>query len=189
MSMSELSWDVGDPEPVPVMVYKDETNPANNLTCFLGISGCIGDVPFTAVVANSCGHTARKGCKFCFAVGCTCNADDEALNTVRHGGYDRTSKSTTAHLYGRGGGWEVRPLCFSAEDGSFDATEAANIRVTPELHAMRRQSAEDCRAQARQQHPPPVRPADAVGGNTEQLEWQAGVATPPWIQRANVAVI
>ena len=83
----------------------------------------------------------------------------------------------------------MRPVCFSAEDGSFNATEADNIRMTPELHAMQKQSAEDCRAQASQQHPPPVRPADAVGGNTEQLEWQAGVDTPLWNQRAEVAVI
>jgi len=160
-----------------VLVYEDKQNPANSIECFLGISGCIGDVPFTTTIANSCGHTCMKPCKFCFEVGCTRNAAGHPLNTVRLGGYDPAVKISKAHKVVGDGGWSVVDAQFSKPDGSFDSDKATEIRVTPEQHAMRVQSAIDVREEARQAHPAPVRPNTAVGGNQEQLDWQAGPAT------------
>lgn len=160
-----------------MLVYEDKQNPANSIECFLGISGCIGDVPFTTTIANSCGHTCMKPCKFCFEVGCTRNAAGHPLNTVRLGGYDPAVKISKAHKVVGDGGWSVVDAQFSKPDGSFDSDKATEIRVTPEQHAMRVQSAIDVREEARQAHPAPVRPNTAVGGNQEQLDWQAGPAT------------
>jgi hypothetical protein len=53
----------------------------------LCISGHIGDVPWTAVIARACSHSSFKGCPRCFQLGTTCNSLGEALGCVRFLGY------------------------------------------------------------------------------------------------------
>ena len=167
--------DAGGPPHVPVSLFEDGVTPQNSIKCYLGVSGCIGDVPFTAMVANACGHSAFKGCKFCFLVGQTINEKGEPLGIVRWGGCDRSATLPKAHKYDAEGAWDEVPVHFSAVGGTFDATMADSIKVTPGLHAMRVQSAQDVRAEARAQHPPPARPPNACSGSEALEAWQDGV--------------
>ena len=160
--------------PTPVTLYEDTTNPARSIKCYLGVSGCIGDVPFTAMVANACGHTAMKGCKYCFLVGQTRNDNQEKLGTVRFCGCDHEATSTKAHVFGLNGVWSEVPACFSAEDGSFDKQRAEALKITPELQRMRELSAIDARNTARGNNPPPPLPPGARDGNQAQMDWELG---------------
>ena len=165
----------GGPEIAPVTVYEDLESPENSIKCYLGVSGCIGDVPFTAMVASACGHTCKKGCKFCFLMGQTTNDLDEALRAVRSGGYNRDVTSTKAQKFDNSANWVDVRVCFSAEDGTFDETFAKDVKVTPDLHAMRVQAAQDVRDEARAQHPPPPQPANGIIGSSAMESWSAGV--------------
>lgn len=106
----------------------------------------------------------------------------ESLGAVRFGGYDLATSDAKAHVFDLNGEWEEKSICFVAEDGHFNQSQATAITITPELQSLRRQSAQDIRVQARAQHPAPPRPGAAVGGNAEQHDWQSGVSLPTCVK-------
>lgn len=154
-------------------MFEDRETPENSILCYIGISGCIGDVPFTAHVANACGHACFKSCKFCFHMGQTKNDLNEALGMVRLGGYGPNT-ATTAQPFNHAGQWSDVPVCYTAAGDTFNEQLAAGLKVTPELHAMRVQLAADERAKARTDHPPPVRPENSPMGSDSFETWQSG---------------
>lgn len=171
----------------PVLLFEDVANPANNIECFIGVTGCIGDVPFTAMMANACGHSGKKGCKYCFLLGQSFNDQDEPLGTVRFCGCDSNAVSTQAHVFDASGFWSSVPACFVDGDNRFDQQRADSLKITPDLQLMRERSAMDKRAAARLAHPPPVRPDNARDGNQAQLDWEKGACSPTrWLQFVSI---
>lgn len=160
------------------MLHEDVEVPANNIEAYLGVSGCIGDVPFSAMMANACGHSALKGCKFCFLLGQTKNSAQEKLPAVRFGGYDPEDNSTKAHMFTATGEWYSESVSFVKADGTFDKQQAEKVRVNTTQQAMRRQLADDVRAEAakevEEKNPLPQLPD---GATSDQIEtFQAGTS-------------
>lgn len=161
--------DAGEATPVPLKVFEDPQGQEEPIVCYLGCSGIIGDVPFSAIVANATGHSGFKACKHCFMIGQTENKAGEDLKTVRFGGFDEDDPAE-AHVLNENGEWhKIEQLCF-VKDGVFDGDLANSIRVTPVLLDLLRTHAEAERIEAKKDLPP--RPAEAVGDSSAQEEWQ-----------------
>jgi hypothetical protein len=115
------------------------------------LSGHVGDVPWTAVVARTCGHSSFKGCPMCFQLGATSNRDGDSLDCVRCQGYVNDIDTQVLQINGDIAPnepghitWTDGKVCYSASvAGSFTFNEdAANgIRVTDELHSRRAEGA------------------------------------------------
>lgn len=174
----------GGPPNVPVTLFEDPESPGNTIKCYIGISGCIGDTPFTAVVANACGHACFKSCKHCFLRGQTKNDQQDPLNVVRLAGYGPNA-TAMAQPFNDVAQWVDVPVCYSTDDNRFNEDLAEQLKVTPEQHAMRVQLAMDIRATARTDNPPPVRPANASMGSDSFETYQAGA---PWCYKEGVRV-
>lgn len=169
---------------MPVTLFEDPESPGNTIKCYIGISGCIGDTPFTAVVANACGHACFKSCKHCFLRGQTKNDQQDPLNVVRLAGYGPNA-TAMAQPFNDVAQWVDVPVCYSTDDNRFNEDLAEQLKVTPEQHAMRVQLAMDIRATARTDNPPPVRPANASMGSDSFETYQAGA---PWCYKEGVRV-
>jgi hypothetical protein len=127
----------------------------------LCMSGHVGDVPWTAIVARACGHSSFKGCPRCFQLGVTTNSEGEALGCVRCLGYlgevcTQTLRINPSRPPGQPGHtfWEDGMICYSVEEDGvqvFNEQGARAIRVTEEQHRKRAQGAavlmSDCVAQ------------------------------------------
>jgi hypothetical protein len=108
-------------------------------------------VPWTTVVAKTCGHSSFKGCPMCFQLGVTSNRDGESLGCIRCLGYVneidtqvlRISGDIALHEPGHSA-WVDDKVCYSADvAGSviFNEEAANRIRVTDEMHKRRAEGA------------------------------------------------
>lgn len=164
------------PRPTPLTVYNDEAVPENSITCYLGVSGCIGDVPFTAMVSNACGHTGIKACKHCFLLGRTVNDGGETLKPARYCGYDASTESTVGEAFDQDCQWHtISNVCFAAADGTFNEEIACKLRVTGDLHSIRADAADGLRRDIKARLPLPDKPEGAILGSAALAEWQDGM--------------
>jgi hypothetical protein len=146
--------------PQALLVFEgNELEPPKQL--YLCMSGHVGDVPWTAVVARACGHSSFKGCPRCFQLGVTINGEGESLGCVRCLGYlgevctqilridSSYPPDQPGHTF-----WEDGIVCYSAEEDGvqvFNEQGARAIRVTEEQRRKRAEGAavlmRDCIAQ------------------------------------------
>jgi hypothetical protein len=99
----------------------------------LCLSGHVVDVPWTAVVAQACGHSSVKGCLRYFQLGVTCNSMGESLGCVHCLGYMRDSDTQILRVDtdidpGQPGHvtWEEGKVCYSVQrDGAIVFNEEA----------------------------------------------------------------
>jgi hypothetical protein len=145
----------------------------------LCLSGHIGDVPWTAVMARACAHSSFKGCPRCFQVGTTCNSQGEALGCVRLLGYLEDTlvqklEINTDMAVGDAEytSWVDSTVCYTkVMDGRvvFDQVAANEIRVANDQHKLRAQSATKLMHDKVLLHPM----RDRLHGETIE-EWEEG---------------
>lgn len=164
------------PHPTPLTVYENPADPQDFISTYIGVSGCIGDVPFTAMMAGACGHTGCKGCKNCFLLGRTTSASGKPLKPPRFCSYCQNIADAIAELVTADAGWqEVDNISFTGQDGKFDEATLNQLRVTPELQSILVQTAEDIREDVRQKRPLPPKPDNAPLGSARLAQWQEGM--------------
>ena len=168
------------PHPTPLAVYENPDDPQDCIQSYIGVSGCIGDVPFTAMMAGACGHTGFKGCKNCFLVARTTSDTGKPLKPPRFCSYCQGVASAIAELVTTDAAWQtVQGVCFTSKDASgncrFDEDTLSQLRVTPELQSILVHTAEDIREEVRQKWPLPPKPDDASLGSAALANWQEGM--------------
>ena len=124
----------------------------------------IGDTPFTAHVCGACGHTARNGCKNCFIVGITRDAEERGLGSTRFTAYG--SPCPAQVMTEAGDAWaDEEQVIYSAEDLAgqlrFDGAVAQKLKKSHAQCCALALAAEQIKAEAREQHPIPTREACA----------------------------
>ena len=163
--------------PTPLTVYQNPETPETDITCYIGVSGCIGDVPFTAMVSGACGHTGIKGCKDCFLLGRTINDLGEPTRRTCFCSYCNDIEDAIAETATVDAQWvTLEGVCYTCNDGGegFDETVANKLRITPELQSVLVQTAEDIRQEVLGERPLPPKPEDAHLGSSALEEWQKG---------------
>jgi hypothetical protein len=172
------------PEPVPLEVYHDATNPERSIKTFIAFSGFIGDLIQQTLCASCTSHTGEKGCMRCFCMGTNTLQDGTYLGTNRMLGMHHPIAAEVFQVPGEGVG-EVPltlmdSLIFTTEvDGKtvYLKPAAETVAISHNQHMIRVRTAELACAEAMEQHPvPPVLPAHRA--KSEHDTRRKGAAPP-----------
>jgi hypothetical protein len=153
-----------NPEGLLVFEGNEQEAPVQVHLC---LSGHVGDVPWTAIVARGCGHSSFKGCPRCFQLGLTTNTEGQSLGCVRCVGYmgevdTQILRINHEILPGQPGHtfWEDGKVCYSVEEDGchvFNEEGARAVRVTHEQHTKRAEGSAVIMRDCIQERPLPQR--------------------------------